>query len=58
KIHDELRDIRKTNLFTKEFFTAARCYTNGLESKMVKNIKGKLIAKSRSTESKSEPNYT
>lgn len=29
KIHDELRDIRKANLFTNEFYAAARCYTNG-----------------------------
>ncbi|CAG8845482.1 31926_t:CDS:2, partial [Gigaspora margarita] len=36
KIHDTLRAIKESNQFTDEFFTAARCYTNELESKIVK----------------------
>ncbi|CAG8843371.1 30296_t:CDS:2, partial [Gigaspora margarita] len=44
KVHDELRNIKNANLFTDTFFTAARCYTNKLESKIVKKDKGKLKA--------------
>ncbi|CAG8852098.1 35924_t:CDS:2, partial [Gigaspora margarita] len=36
KIHDTLRAIKESNQFTEEFFTAARYYTNELESKIVK----------------------
>ncbi|RIB19307.1 hypothetical protein C2G38_2245221 [Gigaspora rosea] len=41
KLHNDLRTIREQHNFTNKFFTAVRCYTNGLEKKIVKGYKGK-----------------